>query len=117
MTATIWASSSHTDGKTIDATHADTSRRDLHVLEVARLVVNADAWRRDPVRELARLRNRLHQADDEFAVRLRRQPFADFPIPRHPIDEDAGRRNFHVLELANLAMEADVRQFKLEVDA
>src|SRR5262249_42759215 len=45
-----------------------TTLRDLHVFEVARLVVDADFGRRDPARELARLHLRLHQALDKIAV-------------------------------------------------
>src|SRR5258708_31796644 len=49
--------------------------RDLHVFEIARLVVDADARRRDPARELAGLDHLSHQALDEIAIGLRRQPF------------------------------------------
>ena len=42
---------------------------DLHVFEVARLVVDADLRRRDPAGELGRLELRLHQALDEILVR------------------------------------------------
>ena len=46
------------------------SRRDFHVLEIAGFIVDADARRRDPVGELPRFRDRLHQADDEITVVL-----------------------------------------------
>src|SRR2546423_9428 len=36
-------------------------RRDLHILEISRLVVDADARRRDPACELAGLDHLLHQ--------------------------------------------------------
>ena len=48
------------------------SVRDLHVFEIARLVVDADLRRRDPAGELGRLELRLHQALDEVACRRRR---------------------------------------------
>ena len=49
---------------------AQASRRKLHVFEIAGLVVDADARRRDPARELAGLDDLLHQALDEIAVVL-----------------------------------------------
>src|SRR5262249_31571844 len=48
-------------------------RLDLHVLEVARLVVDADLRRGDPARELARLADGRHQRRDEIAILGRRQ--------------------------------------------
>ena len=44
---------------------------DLHVLEIARLVVDADLGRRNPAGEFGRLELRLHQALDEILVRRR----------------------------------------------
>src|ERR1700733_5300867 len=90
---------------------------DLHIFETARLVVDADTRRRDPARELTQLGHRLHQAADEIAVVLGRQPGALVAVPGRFIDQLAGRRYFHVLELTDLAVEADMRQFEFEGDA
>ena len=49
---------------------------DLHVFEIARLVVDADARRRDPAGEFAGLELRLHQAFDEVLVRVVGQELA-----------------------------------------
>jgi hypothetical protein len=92
-------------------------RRDLHVFEIAGLVVDADARRRDPAGELAGLDHALHQAGDEIAVVLRRQPLARVALPGRLVDELAGRRHFHVLELADQAVKADMGQFEFERDA
>src|SRR5262249_13586819 len=48
--------------------------RNHHILELARLVVDADLGRRDPAGELAGLLHRLHQLSDELAIGLRGQP-------------------------------------------
>src|SRR5262245_1311165 len=66
---------------------ADELCRDFHVLEIARLVVDADARRRDPARELARLGDGLHQALDEVAVRRRRQPLILVARPAGVVDD------------------------------
>src|SRR5579863_7006294 len=95
----------------------DASRRDLHIFEIAGLVVDADARRGDPAGELARLGDPLHQADDEIAVGLRRQPLAEIAAPGGAVEDFARGRNLDVLELADLAMEADMRQRELEGDA
>ena len=92
----------------------DELRRDLHVFEIARLVVDADARRRDPAGELAGLDDLFHQAADEIAVIFRWQPAAPVAGPRRLFDERARRRNFHILELADLAVKADMRQFEFE---
>ena len=84
-----------------------TSRRDLHIFEIARLVVDADAGRGDPAGELAGLGDWLHQAADEIAIVLGRQPFAFVAVPGRLIDDEPRRRHVHVLELADLAVEAD----------
>src|SRR3954465_12564565 len=47
----------------------------LHIFEVPRLVVDADARGRDPACEFAGLDHLLHQALDEFAIVTRGQPF------------------------------------------
>src|SRR5579872_238745 len=91
--------------------------RDLHVFEVAGLVVDADAWRGDPAGELARLGHRLHQAGNKVAVVLRRQPLPFVAIPCRVVDQRALGRNLRVLEFADLAVEADVRQLEFEADA
>src|SRR2546421_5069902 len=90
-----------------------TLRCDLHILEVARLVVDADARWRDPARELAGLSDALHQALDELAVSRRRQPLLLVARPGGRIDDRALRRHLEVLELANVAMERHVRQLQL----
>src|SRR5579863_6569194 len=94
-----------------------TLRRDLHVLEIAGLVVDADARRSDPTGEFAGLGDRLHQAGDELAVILRRQPLTLLPLPRRIADQLAGGRYVGILELADHAVEADMRQFEFEADA
>src|SRR5579863_4104339 len=93
------------------------SGRDLHIFKIAGLVVDAEPRRRDPAGELARLGHRVHQADNEIAVVLRRQPFADLAVPGRIVDDNACRRYFHVFEFADLAVEADMRQRELERDA
>src|SRR5579863_485342 len=93
------------------------SGRDLHIFKIAGLIVDAEPRRRDPAGELARLGHRLHQADDEIAVVLRRQPFADLAVPGRFVNDHARRRYFYILEFADLAMEADMRQRELEGDA
>jgi len=72
-------------------------RRDLHVFEIARFVVNADTRGCDPAGEFTRLGDRVHQAGDEFAVVLRRQPLADVAIPGRLVDKLARGRGFDVL--------------------
>src|ERR1700689_5455828 len=89
-----------------------TSRRDFHVFEIARLVIDADAGRGDPGGELPRFGDWLDQAADKIAVVLRRQPFAFVAIPGRLVDDEPRRRDMHVLELADLAMEADMRQLE-----
>src|SRR5262247_4566571 len=89
------------------------SSRELHVFEITRLVVDADARRRDPARELAGLDDLAHQALDEIAVILRRQPLVLLPLPRCGVDQLAGRGRLDVLELADLPVERHVRQLEL----
>src|ERR1700735_408774 len=70
------------------------SRRfDLDVFEIAGLVVDAHLRRRDPVRELARFADRLHQRGDEVAVVDRGQIVALYLRPFGGADDNAlGRR-------------------------
>src|ERR1051326_8336212 len=93
------------------------SRRDLHILEFAGLVVDADLRRRDPVGELAGLAHRRHQRGDEIAVRGGRQIIALRLLPFGVAEQDAFRRGVDIPELADLAMERGVRQFEAEIDA
>ena len=51
------------------------------VFEVDRLAIDADYRRRNPVGKLARLDDASHQAGDELAIALRRQPFVDVFLP------------------------------------
>src|SRR3954470_18366788 len=85
------------------------SRRDLHVFEIARLVVDADLRWRDPARELPGLDHGVHEALDEVAVLPRRQPGVLLFLPSRLPDRLPFRRDLHVLELADLAVEGDVR--------
>src|SRR5262245_59226150 len=93
------------------------SSRELHVFEITRLVVDADTRRRDPARELAGLDDLAHQALDEVAVILRRQPLVLLLIPRCRVDQLPGRRRRDVLELADLPVERHVRQLESETHA
>src|SRR3569832_1134248 len=91
--------------------------RDLHVLEFARLVVDTNLERRDPRGELARLELRLHQAFDEVLVLLVRQEVAAVACPvgvAHLLAVDV---RIDLRELADVAVERDVRQLDLERDA
>src|SRR5262245_25572779 len=90
------------------------SSRELHVFEITRLVVDADARRRDPACELAGLDHLAHQALDEVAVVLRRQPLVLLLVPRSRFDQLAGRGCLDVLELADLPVERHVRQLEWE---
>src|SRR5882757_8670845 len=92
-------------------------RLDLHILEIARLVVDADLGRRDPGRELAGLGYRNHQRRDKIAVVRRRQPIGFALVPVGLVDQHAVRRGVDVPELADLAVEGDVGQRQLEVIA
>src|SRR6478672_10621801 len=89
------------------------SRLDLHVFKIAGLVVDADFRRRDPVGVDAGFGDRLHQRCDEVAVLGRGQPFALAGIPGGVIDQDALWRGVDIPELADLAVERDVRQRQL----
>src|SRR5216117_3456802 len=80
-----------------------TSRLDLHVLEIAGLVVDADLRRRDPVGVDAGFGDRLHQRSDEVAVLRRRQPFALALVPGGVVDQDAFRRGVDIPKLADVA--------------
>src|SRR5262249_31487557 len=91
-----------------------TSGRELHVFEVARLIVDADARRRDPAGELAGLDHLRHQALDEIAVAGRGQPLVPILRPGGGIDELARGRRVQVLELADVAMKRHVRHLELE---
>src|SRR5258708_20230424 len=93
------------------------SRLDLHIFEIAGLVVDADLGRRDPGGELAGLGDRLHQRGDEVAVVGRRQPFALSLVPGGLVDQHAVRCGVDILELADGAMEGDVRQRQFEMVA
>src|SRR5271169_1989955 len=92
-------------------------RRNPHILEIAGLVVDADAGRRDPAGEFARLDDLAHQACDKIAIVFRRQPLALAAVPARLVEKLSVRRDFHILELADLAAEADMRQLQLERDA
>src|SRR5262249_19589916 len=85
------------------------SRRDLHVLEIAGLVVDADLRRRDPTRELAGLGNGRHQRGDELAVVRRRQPLVLVFRPSGLVDDSAVRLRKDILELTDMAVESDMR--------
>src|SRR5262249_56134493 len=89
----------------------------FEVLEVAGLVVNAGPWRSDPAREFAGLDALFHQAADELAVVVRRQPPILVTSPGRLVDEFARRRRLDVLELADLTMETDMRQLEFVGDA
>src|SRR5262249_45962469 len=91
--------------------------RDLYVFEIAGLVVDADPRRSDPAREFAGLDDLFHQAADELAVVVRRQPPILVTSPGRLVDEFARRRRLDVFELANLTMETDIRQLDFVGDA
>ena len=67
--------------------------------------------------KLSGLAHRLHQRGDEIAVRRRRQPLALVALPRGVIEQLAAGRRLDVAELADLAVEGDVRQLELEAHA
>src|ERR1700686_2174327 len=93
------------------------SRLDLHIFEIAGLVVDADFRWRNPRREGADLRHRRHQRTDKIAVVGGWQPFALAPIPGGIVDQEAVGCGMDILELADLAVEGGVRQGELEVVA
>src|SRR5262249_31295296 len=95
---------------------AEASRRELHVLEIARLVVDADARRRDPARKLSGVINRFHQRGDEISIRGGGKPFVLLPLPCPRVEQLAVGRGMNVAKLADLAVEGNVRQLELEVD-
>src|SRR6516162_10000598 len=92
------------------------SRRELHVFEIARLVVDADARRRDPARELSRVVDRFHQRGDEISIPDGGKPFVLLPLPCRRVEQPAVRRGMNVAKLADLAVEGNVGQLELEVD-
>src|SRR5262245_3582884 len=89
----------------------------LHVFEVAGLVVNADLGRRDPAGEFSRLRLRLHQALDEVAVGIRRQEFVAPLLPVRIAQDLPIRIGLDRGELADVAVERNMRQLELERNA
>src|SRR6516162_6018441 len=99
------------------APRVDASSRELHVFEITRLVVDADTRRRDPACELAGLDHLPHQALDEVAVILRRQPRVLLLVPPCRVDQLSARRRRDVLELADLPVERHVRQLESEAHA
>src|SRR3972149_11922177 len=90
---------------------------DFYVFELARLVVDADLWRRDPTGELSGLDNRLHQPRDEIAVGGGRQPLFLLFFPIRFVEQFAGGARLPVAEFPDKAVESDVRQSELELDA
>src|SRR5271166_1225839 len=95
---------------------ATPTSRDLHVLEVAGLAVDADARRGDPARVFAGLVAGLHQRVDEGHVGVVRQPRAALRLPL-VLGEDLARRADALAgELADFAIEALVRLGELEGD-
>ena len=86
--------------------------------EVARLVVDADraAARSSPRTCRARCTGFI-RLGDEIAVGRRRQPLCPCRAPGRLVDQLAGRGRLDVAELADLAMEGDMRQLELEIDA
>src|SRR5471032_2871399 len=84
--------------------------RELHVLEFARLVVDAYLGRRDPAGKLAGLDERLHQPGDEIAVSGRWQPFILLFLPGRLVEQFAGRARMDVAEFADLAMRSEERR-------
>src|SRR3974377_61111 len=90
---------------------------DLHVLELARLVVEAHLGLRYPARELARLELRLHQAFDEVAVGIARQEVAPLVLPLRIAQQYPVHVRLDLGELADVAVKGDVRQFDLEWNA
>src|ERR1700733_13629815 len=90
---------------------------DLHIFEIARLTVDADAGRGDPARVFARLVARLHQRNDEGHVVFVGQPVAALRVPLIFGEDFAGRADALALELADPAIEALVRLDELEIDS
>src|SRR6185312_14600346 len=91
--------------------------RDLHVFEVARLVVDTDLGRRDPAREPADLHLRLHQALDEILVAVRRQEFAAALAPLLVAHHVAGNIRLDAGEFADVPVKRHMRQPDLERNA
>src|ERR1700729_3994855 len=89
---------------------------DLHIFEIARLTVDADAGRGDPARIFARLVARLHQRHDEGHVVSVGQPVAALCAPLFLGEELAARGDALAPELADPAIEALVGLDELEVD-
>src|SRR6267143_3519326 len=89
-----------------------------YVLEVDRLGMDAAARRRDPVRELARLDDApLHHRLDERVVAGARHPLVAARVPGGLGHHLAVRADVVARVIADLAMEALVRQREPERDA
>src|SRR5262245_35729661 len=84
------------------------SSRDLHIFEIAGLVVDADAGRGDPARELAGLDHLFHQPLDELAIGGRGQPLVLVLVPRRLVDDVAIGIGLDVAEFADLPMERNI---------
>jgi hypothetical protein len=90
------------------------SLRDLHIFEVARLVVDADLGRRDPAANLP-ARSPAHQVAMKSPSSFDGSHWS-LRFATRVVEQIARRRRLHVLELADLAVEGDMRQSKLCTD-
>src|SRR5579863_1843271 len=97
--------------------HRGGGSRDLHVLEVAGLVVDPDARRGDPARVFAWFVTGLHQRADEAHVVVVGQPVATSRCPLLFGQHLAGGAYAMARKLADAAVEALVRLDELERDA
>src|SRR5204863_2748347 len=89
----------------------------LDILEIAGLAVDARAWRRDPRCEAAGLGDRPHQALDEQIVGGGRQELVAAPLPLLLAQQLAVRIRVDRGELADAAVECDMRQPDAVVEA
>ena len=99
------------------AREADLSVRDLHVFEVARLVVDADLRRRDPAGELAGSNcGCIRLSMNSRSLSEGRNSVAPL-LPFRLAEDIAVHVRLDRGELADVAVEGDVRQLDLEWDA
>src|SRR5271166_961607 len=94
-----------------------TASVNLHILEIAGLVVDADARGGDPAGVLAGLVTGLHQGIDELHVRVVGQPGAGPDLPLLLFQNLARGAHAMAGEFADLAVEPFMRLHELEGDS
>src|SRR5258708_3302543 len=88
----------------------------MHILVFDREIVDAAVGRGDPGGHLAGLDDLMHQALDEGAVALGREPCADAAVPFLAADDPALGRHMHACPSADRSAKAGARQGELAPD-